>query len=36
MNKGEIVEYNLAEAIYEAPQNPYTKKLLEAIPVITF
>ena len=36
MNKGKIVEYNDSEAIYQAPQNFYTKKLLEAIPVISF
>lgn len=35
MNKGKIVEYNDSEAIYKAPQNLYTKKLLEAIPVIS-
>ena len=32
MNKGKIVEYNESDEIYRNPQNPYTKKLLEAIP----
>ena len=32
MNKGKIVEYNDSDAIYKNPQNPYTKKLLDAIP----
>ena len=32
MNKGKIVEYNDSEEIYRNPQNPYTKKLLDAIP----
>lgn len=29
---GKIVEHNTAQAIYEAPQHDYTKKLLSAIP----
>jgi peptide/nickel transport system ATP-binding protein len=32
MNQGEIVERGLSEAIYEDPQNDYTKRLLGAIP----
>ena len=32
MNQGKIVELNTAEAIYRNPQNPYTQKLLAAIP----
>ena len=36
MNKGKIVEYNDSENIYQAPQNNYTKKLLSAIPVVSF
>ncbi len=32
MNQGQIVELNTAEAIYRNPQNPYTQKLLDAIP----
>jgi peptide/nickel transport system ATP-binding protein len=32
MNKGEIVEFNLAEEIYKNPQQDYTKRLLSAIP----
>ncbi len=32
MNQGKIVELNTAEEIYRNPQNPYTKKLLAAIP----
>lgn len=36
MNKGKIVEYNDAEEIYQSPQNVYTKKLLSAIPVVSF
>lgn len=32
MNEGKIVEMNSAEEIYSNPQNPYTQKLLEAIP----
>ena len=36
MNQGKIVEYNDSEKLYTNPQNPYTKKLLEAIPSISF
>ena len=36
MNQGKIVEYNDSEKLYINPQNPYTKKLLEAIPSISF
>jgi len=32
MHEGEIVERGPAEAIYEAPQHEYTRKLLQAIP----
>ena len=32
MNKGKIVEYNDSDEIYRNPKNPYTKKLLDAIP----
>ena len=32
MNKGEIVELNTAESIYTNPQEPYTQKLISAIP----
>ncbi len=32
MNQGKLVELNTAEAIYRNPQNPYTQKLLAAIP----
>lgn len=32
MNQGQLVELNSAEAIYRNPQNPYTQKLLAAIP----
>ena len=32
MNEGKIVEKATAEAIYAKPQDPYTKKLLDAIP----
>lgn len=31
MHNGAIVEENEADALYEAPQSPYTKKLLKAI-----
>jgi peptide/nickel transport system ATP-binding protein len=32
MNQGAIVERGNADAIYAAPQNEYTRKLLNAIP----
>ena len=32
MNQGRIVELDTAENIYRNPQNPYTQKLLDAIP----
>ena len=32
MNKGEIVELGTAESIYTNPQQPYTQKLISAIP----
>jgi peptide/nickel transport system ATP-binding protein len=36
MQRGKIVELNNAEDIYRNPQTEYTKKLIEAIPKITF
>ena len=33
MSRGEIVERGDAEAVYEAPQHDYTKRLLQSIPV---
>ncbi len=32
MNKGKIVEYGPAHEVYKNPKDPYTKKLLSAIP----
>lgn len=32
MNQGVIVESGYPDQIYQSPQNPYTKKLIEAIP----
>ena len=32
MNKGKIVECNSSDEIYKNPKNPYTRKLIEAIP----
>ncbi len=32
MNKGKVVEYADAKAIYDSPQDAYTQKLLSAIP----
>ena len=32
MNKGEIVELDTAESIYTNPKQPYTQKLISAIP----
>lgn len=32
MNKGRIEELGPAEGVYNAPESPYTKKLLDAIP----
>ncbi len=32
MYRGEIVEYNTTQSIFNAPQHPYTQKLLRAIP----
>ncbi|MEO0510484.1 MAG: ATP-binding cassette domain-containing protein [Verrucomicrobiota bacterium] len=34
MSEGKIVEQADAEAIYNNPQHPYTKKLLEAVPTL--
>ena len=36
MNNGKIIEYNDSDEIYKNPQNPYTKKLLDAIPSAFF
>jgi peptide/nickel transport system ATP-binding protein len=33
MYLGEIVEIGLRQAIFENPQHPYTKRLLEAVPI---
>ena len=35
MNAGKIVEMNTANELYEAPNDPYTKKLIDAIPTGT-
>ena len=32
MQRGEIVEYGATAQIFAAPQHPYTKTLLEAVP----
>ena len=32
MTQGKIVEQATADAIYNNPQHPYTKRLLEAVP----
>ena len=32
MKEGQILEMNDAESIYQSPQHPYTKKLIDAIP----
>lgn len=34
MHQGRIVEIGSVEDVYESPQNPYTKSLIEAIPVL--
>lgn len=34
MNRGRIVEIGDADAVYEQPAHPYTKRLLSAVPVI--
>lgn len=36
MNKGEIVELNDADVIYQNPESPYTQKLIDAIPKGTY
>ena len=35
MNAGKIVEMNTSNELYESPQDPYTKKLIDAIPTGT-
>jgi len=32
MNNGEVVEQGDSDALYSAPQQPYTRKLLDSIP----
>jgi len=32
MNKGKIEEIGDADAVYKSPKNPYTQKLIDAIP----
>jgi oligopeptide/dipeptide ABC transporter ATP-binding protein len=32
MQQGEIVERGTAEQVYNHPQHPYTKKLLDSMP----
>jgi len=34
MNEGKIVEMGSTSAVFDSPQDPYTRKLLDAIPVI--
>src|SRR5699024_5173239 len=34
MKEGEVVEQNTTERIFSSPQHPYTKKLLNALPLI--
>jgi ABC-type oligopeptide transport system ATPase subunit len=34
MYKGKIVEYGEAEQLFNYPQHDYTKKLIEAIPIV--
>ncbi len=36
MNSGKIVEYSPAHKIYSSPQNPYTQKLLDSVPQISW
>jgi peptide/nickel transport system ATP-binding protein len=36
MERGKIVELNSAEELYRNPQTAYTKRLIDAIPVIRF
>jgi ABC-type oligopeptide transport system ATPase subunit len=32
MHKGKIVEEGISENIYNNPQNPYTRELLQSVP----
>ena len=34
MNRGEVVEMDDADAIFERPANDYTRKLLSAVPEV--
>ena len=35
MNAGKIVEMNASHALYDAPQDAYTRRLIDAIPTGT-
>ena len=32
MEKGKLVEHNAADALFDHPQQPYTRELIEAVP----
>ena len=34
MNRGRIVEIGDADAVYDRPAHPYTRRLLDAVPVV--
>ncbi len=36
MHRGEIVEMNRTEALFRAPEHPYTRSLLAAVPGAMF